>query len=210
MVIMDHTKIIEECLRYRDDPLGFTKWCFPRSDAPADRWNDNILPYHEELFKQVEGDRFVIGINNRSFDKLRFFIWVAVWFISTRPFSQVCFTSGSDGSLELLWSHLERWSRIGENRGLFKCTRDQVYLPPHKWSWGIHRVPYIEGHCERYAGCFSEHALVVIDEADSVESEVFEVLSANTPNLIVAGLETKHVVREFKKWTKHLNTVTTR
>lgn len=121
--------------------------------------------------------------------------WLAIWFLSTRPFPKIPCTAPTQHQLwDILWAEIAKWLR--SNPALSTeliWTKEKVYMKGHPEEWFA--VGRTASKPDALQGFHAEHVLYIIDEASGVKDEIFEpvlgALSTEGAKLVMCGNPTR-------------------
>lgn len=121
--------------------------------------------------------------------------WLAIWFLSTRPYPKIPCTAPTQHQLwDILWAEIAKWLR--RNPALSKqliWTKEKVYMKGHEEEWFA--VGRTASKPDALQGFHADHVLYIIDEASGVKDEIFEpilgALSTEGSKLVMCGNPTK-------------------
>lgn len=121
--------------------------------------------------------------------------WLAIWFLTTRPFPKIPCTAPTQHQLwDILWAEIAKWLR--SNPALSQeliWTKEKVYMRGHPEEWFA--VGRTASKPDALQGFHAEHVLYIIDEASGVRDEIFEpvlgALSTEGAKLVMCGNPTK-------------------
>lgn len=133
--------------------------------------------------------------------------WVAIWFLSTRPFPKIPCTAPTQHQLfDILWAEISKWLRNAP--GLLNeivWTKEKVYLKGYPEEWFA--VARTATKPDALQGFHADDVLYIIDEASGVRDEIFEPVlgSLSTPGarLLMCGNPTQKSGFFFDSHTKN-------
>lgn len=121
--------------------------------------------------------------------------WLAIWFLSTRPYPKIPCTAPTQHQLwDILWAEIAKWLR--NNPALANdliWTKEKVYMKGYPEEWFA--VGRTASKPDALQGFHADHVLYIIDEASGVKDEIFEpilgALSTEGSKLVMCGNPTK-------------------
>lgn len=133
--------------------------------------------------------------------------WLAIWFLSTRPYPKIPCTAPTQHQLwDILWSEIAKWLR--NNPALANeliWTKEKVYMKGSPEEWFA--VGRTASKPDALQGFHAEHVLYIIDEASGVKDEIFEpvlgALSTKGSRLIMCGNPTRVSGFFYDSFHKH-------
>jgi len=173
----------EACVRYVNDPLGFTRFMYDWGHGVLKDWEGPDW-WHREVFEAIreymEGDSdqplFLAVASGHGAAKTALVAWVIRWFMSCRDHPQVVCTANTESQLTTkTWRELAKWHKLGANRDWFEWTATSYYLKAHSDTWKANAIPWSENNTEAFAGTHEENVLVVFDEASKISDRIWEV-----------------------------------
>lgn len=207
----------EACVRFRNDPMGFTRFMFDWGHGQLgewggpDRWHEEI---GEVIREYLEGDDElplqIAVASGHGAAKTTFVAWLIHWFMSTRPHPQVVCTANTETQLNTkTWRELAKWHKLSLNKDWFDWTATSYYLKAHPETWKANAIPWSENNTEAFAGTHEENVLVVFDEASKISDKIWEVtdgvLTTKKNIWVVFGNGTRNVGRFYDCFHKHKN-----
>lgn len=121
--------------------------------------------------------------------------WVAIWFLSTRPFPKIPCTAPTQHQLfDILWAEISKWLRNAPGlQSEIVWTKEKVYLKGYPEEWFA--VARTATKPDALQGFHADDVLYIIDEASGVRDEIFEPVlgSLSTPGarLLMCGNPTQ-------------------
>ena len=173
----------EACVRYADDPGGFTRFMYDwkvdalKAWAGPDDWHEEVFGTIKEYLEGPETVPLFIAVaSGHGAAKTAFVAWVINWFMSCRPHPQVVCTANTESQLiTKTWRELAKWHKLSANKHWFEWTATSFYLKQHPETWKAHAIPWSENNTEAFAGTHEENVLVVFDEASKISDKIWEV-----------------------------------
>jgi hypothetical protein len=205
----------EACVRFRDDPLGFTLFMYDWGHEELKAW-DGPDKWHREVFQTIS--EYLAGPDNSPLciaiasghgaAKTALAAWVKRWFISCRPHPQIVCTANTESQLMTkTWRELAKWHKLSHNKDWFEWTATSYYLKAHPETWKAHAIPWSENNTEAFAGTHEENVLVVFDEASKISDSIWEVtdgIFTTKKNIwLVLGNGTRNVGRFYDCFHKN-------
>jgi len=147
--------------------------------------------------------------------------WLALWFLTTRPYPRIACTAPTARQLsDVLWSELSKWLRKSTLADEFVIQKDKIFHKDAPKEWWCRAIsPSVkstkEEQAETLAGLHAEHLLIIVDEASGVSDPTFVplegALTQADNKVLLIGNMTKnrgyfydtHFSTEISKaWTK--------
>ena len=169
------------------------------ADNPVDFVEDIILAKPDtnqrEILNSVARYPMTTVRSGHGIGKSAVESWLAIWFLTTRPFPKIPCTAPTQHQLwDILWAEIAKWLR--SNPALSKeliWTKEKVYMRGYPEEWFA--VARTASKPDALQGFHAEHVLYIIDEASGVADSIFEpVLGAlSTPGarLLMCGNPTQ-------------------
>lgn len=133
--------------------------------------------------------------------------WVAIWFLSTRPFPKIPCTAPTQHQLfDILWAEISKWLRNSPGlQNEIIWTKEKVYLKGYPEEWFA--VARTATKPDALQGFHADDVLYIIDEASGVKDEIFEPvlgsLSTQGARLLMCGNPTQKSGFFFESHTKN-------
>lgn len=133
--------------------------------------------------------------------------WVAIWFLSTRPFPKIPCTAPTQHQLfDILWAEISKWLRNAPGlQNEIVWTKEKVYLKGYPEEWFA--VARTATKPDALQGFHADDVLYIIDEASGVRDEIFEPVlgSLSTPGarLLMCGNPTQKSGFFYESHTKN-------
>jgi len=212
---VEYERVLQEaCVRFRNDPGGFTKFMYDWGHGALKEWGGADW-WHEEVFGEIkaylESDStmplLVAVASGHGAAKTTFVAWVINWFMSCRPHPQVVCTANTETQLNTkTWRELAKWHKMSANKEWFEWTATSFYLKAHPETWKANAIPWSENNTEAFAGTHEENVLVIFDEASKISDKIWEVsdgIFTTKKNLwLVFGNGTRNVGRFYECFHK--------
>ena len=204
-----NVELQEACVRYADDPLGYTLFMYDWSQDQLkdwrgpDKWHREVFQTIKEYLGGPDQDPLCIAISSgHGAAKTAFVSWIIKWFMSCRPHPQVVCTANTETQLNTkTWRELAKWHKMSADRDWFEWTATTYYLKAHPETWKANAIPWSENNTEAFAGTHEESVLVVFDEASKISDKIWEVTDGvftTRKNIwLVCGNGTRNVGRFF-------------
>ncbi len=169
------------------------------ADNPVDFVEDIILAKPDtnqrEILNSVARYPMTTVRSGHGIGKSAVESWLAIWFLTTRPFPKIPCTAPTQHQLwDILWAEIAKWLR--SNPALSKeliWTKEKVYMRGHPEEWFA--VGRTASKPDALQGFHADHVLYLIDEASGVRDEIFEpvlgALSTEGAKLLLCGNPTK-------------------
>ena len=210
-----NVELQEACVRFADDPLGFTRFMYDWGHEALKGWKGPDK-WHEEVFGEIrrylEGPEltplFIAVASGHGAAKTAFVAWTINWFMSCRPHPQVVCTANTESQLTTrTWRELSKWHKLAHNKSWFEWTATSFYYTAHPSTWKANAIPWSENNTEAFAGTHEENVLVVFDEASKISDKIWEVtdgIFTTKKNIwLVFGNGTRNVGRFYDCFHKY-------
>ena len=207
----------DACIRYANDPLGFTLFMFDWGGGQLsdwegpDQWHREIFQCIKEYMEGPETMPLQIAVaSGHGAAKTAFFAWLTYWFISCRAHPQIVTTANTESQLTTrTWRELSKWHKMAANADWFEWTATSFYLKAHPETWKANAIPWSENNTEAFAGTHEENVLVTFDEASKIADKIWEVtdgIFTTKKNIwVVLGNGTRNVGRFYDCFHKFRN-----
>lgn len=170
-----------------DSPLAFVRVMWGL--IPQERWEEFQLGKHitwqqAEILSAVERaiqnkDKKRISIRSgHGIGKSTTLAWLILWFLFTRPFSQVpCTAPTSDQLFDVLWKELAKWiyKLPKEIQTQFEWSTTYIRMKERPETWFARARTARKEAPEALAGIHGEHVLFICDEASGIPEEIYNV-----------------------------------
>ena len=187
--------LVEEMVRFYDDPLAFVMFAFPWGKGPLagfdgpDQWAIDFLT---DLSKDIK-DRQFDGINavdpilysvssGHGIGKSAMVAWIILFIMSTRPYCKGVVTANSYVQLRTkTWSELGKWLNMCITKDWFVINSSSgsmsIHHHEHKATWRADAQSSDEHNSEAFAGLHaaSSTPFYIFDEASGIHEKVYEV-----------------------------------
>lgn len=213
----EQEELQEACVRFANDPIGFTRFMYDWGHGQLAEW-EGPDKWHQEVGQVIkdylEGpDELPLQIavaSGHGAAKTAFVGWLIHWFMSCRPHPQVVCTANTETQLNTkTWRELAKWHKLSANKEWFDWTATSYYLKAHPETWKANAIPWSENNTEAFAGTHEENVLVVFDEASKISDKIWEVtdgvLTTKKNIWVVFGNGTRNVGRFYDCFHKHKN-----
>ena len=210
-----NVELQEACVRFADDPLGFTRFMYDWDQGPLKGWKGPDK-WHEEVFNTIRDylrspqttPLFIAVASGHGAAKTAFVAWTTLWFMSCRPHPQVVCTANTESQLTTRsWRELSKWHKLIANKDWFEWTATSFYLKAHPSTWKANAIPWSENNTEAFAGTHEENVLVEFDEASKISDKIWEVtdgIFTTKKNIwLVFGNGTRNVGRFYDCFHKY-------
>lgn len=184
--------LIENYVKYVDDPYGFVLYNFPwkvagtalEHETGPDLWQAEILTtLGEELNKRAmsAAEAFaaiqIAVASGHGIGKTSLVAWLILWFITTRPHPQIVVTAGTKAQLDSkTWRELAKWHKMSLCAELFEWTATKYYLKEAPTTWYASAIPWSEHNADAFAGTHEKYVMVILDEASAVADIIWETI----------------------------------
>jgi hypothetical protein len=205
----------EACVKYADDPLGFTLFMYDWKHGALKSW-DGPDKWHREVFQTIkdylegpETQPLCIAVaSGHGAAKTAFVAWVISWFMGCRRNPQVVCTANTETQLiTKTWRELAKWHKLSAVKDWFDWTATSFYLKAHPETWKANAIAWSENNTEAFAGTHEESVLVVFDEASKISDKIWEVtdgIFTTRKNIwLVCGNGTRNVGRFYDCFHKN-------
>ncbi len=203
--------VVKKLLEWRDSPLQFVTDCI------------NAVPSTQqiELLQAINTDKRVTIRSGHGTGKDASASWVAIWFLTTRPFAKVVVTAPTNRQLkDIFLAEISKWLRQSIVADEFIVRRDSIQHKDAPKEWWLRLIsPSVratkEEQGETLAGLHGDHLLIICDESSGIPDPTFIPLEGaiTQPDnkVLLIGNMTKnfgyfydsHFHSEFKhQWTK--------
>ena len=208
-------KLQEACVRFRNDPYGFTMFMFDwghgqlKDWAGPDWWHKEVFGRIKEYLEGPDNLPLFIAVASGHGAAKTFAVAVLIhWFMSCRPHPQVVCTANTETQLNTkTWRELAKWYKLAANKDWFEWTATSYYLKAHPSTWKANAIPWSENNTEAFAGTHEDSVLVVFDEASKISDKIWEVtdgIFTTKKNIwLVFGNGTRNVGRFYECFHKH-------
>jgi len=203
--------VLRKLKEWKNSPLQFVTDCI------------QVTPSEQqiELLMAVKDGKRISVHSGHGCGKDAVASWIALWFLTTRPFSKIAVTAPTFHQLsDIFLSEIAKWMRkslIGEE---FIQLKDKIFQKDNPKDWWLRAISVSaraskEEQAETLAGLHGDHLLIIADEASGIPDPVFIPLEGALTNVdnkvLLLGNPTKntgyfydtHYHVEIKKdWTK--------
>ena len=160
------------CGRYADDPVRFVHEVI---GAYPTR-------YQSKWLRMVAGNVRAAIRANRGPGKTTVAAWLVLWFLCTRPKSKVVVTGPTfDKNIkEMFWPELRKW--VGHSAmltALLDVEKFHVRVRHQHWGDVWYAVGTSSSDPGNMEGFHAPHLMYVVDEAKSVDREIFNAISGS-------------------------------
>lgn len=203
------------CVKYVNDPLGFTMFMYPWGEGPLSGWEGPDW-WHREIFATIkeylESDETLplqLAIcSGHGAAKTAFMAWLMRWFMSCRASPQVVCTANTETQLMTkTWRELAKWHKLSLNRDWFEWTATSYYMKSDPETWKANAIPWSENNTEAFAGTHESSVLIAFDEGSKISDKIWEVtdgvLTTKKNIWIVCGNGTRNVGRFYDCFHKN-------
>ena len=205
----------EACVRYANDPLGFTLFMYDWGEGQLKGW-DGPDWWHREVFQAIkeyldgpdDSPLCIAVASGHGAAKTALAAWIQRWFISCRGHPQIVTTANTETQLMTkTWRELAKWHKLSANRDWFEWTATSYYLKAHPETWKANAIAWSENNTEAFAGTHEDNVLVVFDEASKISDKIWEVtdgIFTTKKNIwLVFGNGTRNVGRFYDCFHKN-------
>lgn len=175
--------------KFHGDPLGFVKYIFRwgfgelSEHTGPDEWQTQFLTKVKEELGKRDSDasldtalRIAVA-SGHGVGKTAMVSWIILWFISTRPKSQIVVTANTAQQLSTkTWRELNVWLRHSLNRHWFVWTATKLYHTIYPEIWFAAAIPWSKDNSEAFAGTHAENVLILFDEASAIDEVIWDVI----------------------------------
>ena len=214
----------DACVRFADDPLGFTRWVFDwgqgelkDSDGP-DTWQADVMNEVSKYCAAIArgenpGPLQLAVASGHGIGKSALVAWLIQWFMSCRPNPQIVVTANTETQLlTKTWRTLSRWHKLMVNRDWFEWTATKFAFKSSPEDWYAAATPWSANNADAFAGTHDQSVLVIFDEASKIDDVIWGkidgAMSTRGAMWICFGNPTRNVGRfydcfhKFHKWWK--------
>ncbi len=186
-------QLVENLMRYKNDPLGAVKYAFPWGDKKTilaehsgpDKWQTEFLNEVGDYCKSGKQDAFQSAVaSGKGIGKGTTVAWLVWWFMSTRTFPQIVVTANTKAQLETkTWRELAKWHKLAINSHWFKWTATKYYVIGED-TWFAAAIPWSKEKPDAFQGTHDENVLIIFDEASGIPDTIWEAAggSMSTPH----------------------------
>lgn len=171
----------DKCANLINNPYEFVMSMFDfspfKQSGPSSQQTEAL-----KAFPKAPNKRMSIRSGHGT-GKDAFAAWIAIWFITTRPYSHIICTAPTARQLkDVLWSEISKWLRNSPIlKGQFTIQKDKIYpnyTRESKDEWWIRAISTNAKHSrvdqqEVLAGQHAESQLIIGDEASGIPDPVF-------------------------------------
>ena len=206
--------LAREVRKYRDNPLGFVRNCYPWGEGELTDYSGpdaNQREFLESLGEEVrkrafDGRTAVMPIrmaesSGHGTGKSAMGAWIANWIMSTRPWSIGTVTAGTAVQLDQrTWAALRKWTPLCITAGWWDVQSTAIYIKRELCkanespeNWKVMAQTCKEENAQSFAG---QHAATstswyLFDEASAVPDRIYQVayggLTDGEPMMFVWG-----------------------
>lgn len=167
-----------------NDPLLFVHKFFHWGEGDLakftgpDEWQTELLSRMKEKLKE-EGlqaaIRFAVS-SGHGVGKSALVSWLVLWFISTRPNSQIVVTANTQTQLSTkTWREVSRWLHRMLHRHWFQWQATRLFHVLKPDTWYASAIPWSENNPEAFAGTHeTAGVLILFDEASAIADIIWE------------------------------------
>lgn len=164
-----HKGILQKLKRWRESPLEFVTDCIHAT--PSEQ--------QIEALTIVAKEKRISIRSGHGVGKDCVVSWIAIWFMTTRPYAKVVCTAPTARQLrDILRTELSKWLRNSVLSDEFEIQKEKIFHKEAPDEWWIRLIsPSVtatkEEQGETLAGLHDEHLLIIIDEASGVPDPTF-------------------------------------
>ena len=217
--------IIDNLVKYRNDPLGYAYWAFPWGVGALA--NKTIREWQVDILRQIRDHladpvkRFepcmIAVASGHGIGKSALIGMIISWALDTLTGTRANVTANTESQLRTKTvPEVTKWARMRITADFFVYTATSIFSK-HKTqekAWRADFIPWSATNPEAFAGLHNEgkRILVVMDEGSAIDDRIWEVTEGamtdeNTQIIwIVFGNPTRakgrfrECFRRFKKW----------
>ncbi len=203
--------VIKKLKAWKDSPLQFVSDCI------------QAVPTTQqiELLMAVKDSKRISVHSGHGSGKDAAASWIALWFLTTRPYSKIAVTAPTAHQLsDIFMAETAKWLRKSSLSEEFIMLKDKIFQKENPKDWWLRTISVSarankEEQAETLAGLHGDHLLIIADEASGIADPVFVPIegSLTQPDnkVILIGNPTKgqgffydtHYHSEIKKdWIK--------
>jgi hypothetical protein len=181
--------LVEQMLKFKDDPLGFVLFAFDWGVGELTGWNgpddwqrDFLIELRDRIKSRKPGEVIKIAVKTgKGPGKTAVEAWLILWLNSTRPdFAGIATANTGDQLDTKLWRELSLWWQRAINKHWFQWTATRFYQVDHKDTWGMDALKWSEHKPDAFGGLHNggRGQAVVIDEGSAVASSIYDVVDS--------------------------------
>ncbi|TYS55759.1 terminase B [Bacillus infantis] len=169
---------------YYDDPVAFVEDIL---NVEPDEWQIKVL-------RDIASDRLVSVRSGQGVGKTALESWVAIWFLTCRPYPKVICTAPTKQQLyEVLWAEIAKWLNNSLVKNLLKWTKTKIYMIGQEDRWFA--TAKTATRPENMQGFHEDNQLFICDEASGIADGIMEAilgtLSGDDNKLLMCGNPTR-------------------
>ncbi len=160
-------------LKYRNDPVGFVKYCFK---AEPDGWQSQVL---RDI---AAGERRISVRSGHGVGKSTCASWAALWYLFTRHTVKVVVTAPSAAQLfDALFAEIKTWVRRlpADMQELIDIKSERIELKAAPQESFISARTSRAEQPEALQGVHADYVLLIADEASGIPEPVFEAAAGS-------------------------------
>lgn len=185
-------QLVEDILRFADDPLGYVWYVFPWGEPGTElankagprQWQIGVL---DSIGQKIRAGAQDLGeiiheavASGHGIGKSALVSWIIKWAVDTKVDTRGVVTANTETQLRTkTWPEVAKWNRLSITSHWFRLTATALIStdPEHEKNWRVDAVPWSETNTEAFAGLHNEgkRILLVFDEASAIADLVWEV-----------------------------------
>lgn len=161
--------VIDKLKEWRRSPLQFVHDCIR-----AEPTEQQI-----ELLQSINTEKRVTVRSGHGCGKDASGSWIALWFLTTRPYAKVVVTAPTNRQLhDIFLAEISKWVRQSIVADEFIVRKDSILHREAPKEWWLRLIsPSIratkEEQAETLAGLHGDHLLIIVDEASGIPDPTF-------------------------------------
>lgn len=177
--------LIEKCKEFYYDPVGFIRYMFPwgeegtllEDEEGLDVWQEDYL---NDLSGAMQADpealqRFAVASTHGSGKTFLVALFI-LWFLSTRPQSNIVLTANTDTQLKTkTFREVKIWHELILNKHWFNISATKISHVSDD-AWICNAIPNNPEKPEAIAGAHAKHMAVIMDESSGIDHRIYEAL----------------------------------
>jgi hypothetical protein len=178
--------LLDEVGKFYDDFLGFIMFAFPWGEKGSDleeyegpdTWQVDLMEYVRKCIRE-DPEEYTIRDSTASghgIGKSAMVAWLILWFMSTRPHSNIVVTANTTSQLTTkTWRELALWQNRCITGHWFDWSATSFKHRKHPATWFANAIPNSEHNSEAFAGLHAKHVMTIYDEASAIPDKIWEV-----------------------------------
>lgn len=142
-------------------------------------WQQTLALFGVEKALRGECSMRISIVSGHGIGKSTLLAWLILWFLYTKPYSQIACTSPSKEQMyDVLWKELKKWiDKFPPGLGqqfVWETTHIRIREKPE--TWFARAKTSSKENTEALAGVHADWVLMAVDEASGVEEPIFETM----------------------------------